>query len=1142
MLTSREARTKLVEALELDLIGPDNNHHCSNELLPESPFKWYLTGYLMPTDAPEHHRRDPEVDEEIGNNTVPVEPGNGDDNNQPTDSNNSKSFLPSSMGVSVLVPTEAKAIVVKVEWGDYLWESEEQEPSDAPGDEEHGYAEAKPKKQKGYRRESREEEVTIVISDLIDSETKKYPVPNSLGLDISAVSTEIKDAESLGLVRGSKTISIFLANYRQSNERLVYQGCAFQAKLELSCITPFLNQPDLRGLSNTDNQDRDELLNDLQYRDIKDYAVGHGVATIGTLGPDGECNKISTTWIPQHEVELVSPTPLEGIDFRMQSLADYDDVNSLAKNLQPLVDQYRVWITEQEKAFVDLSAKRRETATTALGHAKASAEQIEKGIESLMNDKNAFQAFRIANKAMSRSVKQRLTHLEDPAWRPFQIAFILQNLTGIVDPTSNQRENVDLLFFPTGGGKTEAYLGLSAFSLVLRRLRKPGISYAGVCVLMRYTLRLLTLDQLGRAACLICALELEREKNDALGKWPFEIGLWVGSAATPNRLGARGYKGPGAQYTAHKKLNEFRKNSKRSSPIPLENCPWCNEKFDKSSFKLTPNENKPENLEIKCSNRKCEFHRDRPLPILSVDEPIYRRLPCFLIATVDKFAALPWEGSAGALLGHVNQYDSKGFYGASEPNPTAQGLSEKLDAPDLIIQDELHLISGPLGTIAGVYETAIEKLATREVDGLAIKPKIVASTATARRAREQIQALFGRSQSSIFPPQGPDIKDSFFAQTKPIEDSNGRLYIGVAAQGKSLKVVLMRTALAIACTAKKLYEENGGKANTKNPLDPYMTLMGYFNSLRELGGSRRIIEDEVVSRAYSYGARVRRQPQGKEFYNRTLDYEPKELTSRVSTSEVADTKSLLELEFSDNPKDKGRPVDIALATNMISVGLDITRLGLMMVLGQPKGTAEYIQATSRVGRDKERPGLVISLLNIHKPRDRSHYEHFSLFHKTFYRSVEASSVTPFSPRALDRALAAALVGVCRHQFPELSPSLGAGEVNTIRGKLNSVANLFADRCQEHRSGVESHTKAKVLHRCQELLDDWVEIQRRCNISGLKLRYQNEKISTSNSVRLLHDFLSQDLPQPQHLYHKFRANRSMRDVEPSVKIRIKKLNE
>jgi len=606
--------------------------------------------------------------------------------------------------------------------------------------------------------------------------------------------------------------------------------------------------------------------------------------------------------------------------------------------------------------------------------------------------------------------------VDAPSWRPFQLAFILMNLPGIVDPHRHDREVVDLLFFPTGGGKTEAYLGLAAFTLVNRRLKNPGYASPGLSVLMRYTLRLLTLDQLSRAARLICALELERHKDpDSLGPWPFEIGLWVGRAATPNQMGFKGDNNPNS---ARSKTIAFQNDDRKPAPIPLENCPWCGEKFKPHSFQLLPNANEPTDLRVVCLNRRCDFTRNQPLPILAVDEPIYRRLPCFLIATVDKFAAMPWTGLVGAFFGRVDRYDQNGFYGPCEKD-RGRPLPAPPQPPDLIIQDELHLISGPMGTMVGLYECALDELCSRVIDGKRVRPKIVASTATVRRAENQIQALFNRREVDIFPPPGPDRRDSFFAETHPTGKSNPRLYLGLAAQGRSLKVVMLRTYLALLGATQKAYDADGGKKNHNNAADPYMTLLGYFNSLRELGGSRRIVEDEVNTRLTGYVNRKRIGQKDGLFVNRTIAYEVVELTSRVPTNEVSEAKRQLALRFHD--KDR---VDVAIATNMISVGLDITRLGLMVVLGQPKTCAEYIQATSRVGRDPDRPGLVVTLLNIHRPRDRSHFERFEVFHQSFYRTVEATSVTPFSPRALDRGLAGTLVALSRLGHAPMTPPKG----------------------------------------------------------------------------------------------------------------------
>jgi hypothetical protein len=456
--------------------------------------------------------------------------------------------------------------------------------------------------------------------------------------------------------------------------------------------------------------------------------------------------------------------------------------------------------------------------------------------------------------------------------------------------------------------------------------------------------------------------------------------------------------------------------------------------------------------------------------------------------------------------------------------------------PDLIIQDELHLISGPLGTMVGLYETALDELCSREVDGKKVRPKIVASTATVRRADSQIRALFNHRLVDIFPPPGPDRRDSFFAKTHSPEESNPRLYLGIAAQGRSFKVVMLRVYLVLLAAAQKAYIKSGKKGDPANPADPYMTLLGYFNSLRELGGARRLIEDEVGTRLAGYGSRTRVGESEGIFYDRRIAYEVVELTSRVSTDKVAEAKRRLALPYSE--KDR---VDVAIATNMISVGLDIVRLGLMVVLGQPKTSAEYIQATSRVGRDHERPGLVVTILNIHRPRDRSHYERFAAYHQSFYRSVEATSVTPFSPRALDRGLAGTLVALARQGHAPMTPPRGAVEILKERKRLDCFADCLAERARSHAAMVAAEAdtlRAAVRDRSLDLLDEWSKIAMELSRDGVALQYQ---VETGAAQRLLYEFLNPELKTLPPRHKKFRANRSMRDVEPGVNLWLKTLD-
>lgn len=1117
-----EVRTELADALKLDLVGPSERLGSPAEVLPQAPSRWYLTGFLVPLDAEQSQRVDEDSTDEVD---AAADAGGGDDATTPEPASARQRYLPASMGLSVLVATAAKELKVVVRWGDYKLRKKD---DGAVGPEE-------------WERTQRTGELLLDVP-AATKQPREKEVKGSGGLKVAlSVRPVASDGADGGLPKGTRSVSVFLVNRRKpAPDETRDQAFAFQTQIDVSAEEPFVPRPNLRSL---DSDDWDERVADLQYRDACEFAVGHSVATDAVL-TDGHCRQIRSCWIPQAEVERVAPVDLKNVELSMDALALLTDGADARAKLGQFAKQYREWIIGQRTTMPKSPARRKETSAELLDRAQVAANRIEQGIE-LLADPKCLEAFRIANRAMATAAKRRMGVMQGkpaesvtPKWRPFQLAFILMNLKGIADPAHADREVVDLLFFPTGGGKTEAYLGLAAFTIVLRRLSNAGITAAGLSVLMRYTLRLLTLDQLGRASTLICALELERQNDvEKLGEWPFEIGLWVGRAATPNRMGK---KGDTDRDTARAKTIAYQNDDRKPSPIPLEECPWCGTKFKAQSFTLLPNEATPTDLRVRCLNRDCAFTRGNSLPILAVDEPIYRRLPCFMIATVDKFAAMPWTGEVGAFFGRVLRHDRGGFYGPCDPTTSGQPLPvDGLLPPDLVIQDELHLISGPLGTMVGLYETALDELSSRTVGGKRVRPKIVASTATVRRAESQIRALFNRRLVDIFPPPGPDRRDSFFAVTESPQQSNARQYVGIAAQGRSPKVVMLRVYLVLLSAAQKWYAKLAKKGEA-NPADSYMTLLGYFNSLRELGGARRLIEDEVRNRLAGYATRKRvGEPEGT-FENRQIDYEPVELTSRVSTAQVSEAKRRLSLLHSEKER-----ADVAIATNMISVGLDITRLGLMVAFGQPKTSAEYIQATSRVGRDYERPGLVVTILNIHKPRDRSHYERFCGYHESFYRSVEATSVTPFSPRALDRGLAGTLVALSRQGHAPMTPPKGAGAILSERTKLSFAVDTLAARAREccnlpPASDEAAKVGQRVRDRANDLLDDWSKLATDLSHSGVALQYQ---IEVGGAQRLLYEFLNPDLKNlpVQNAKMKFRANRSMRDVEPSVNLWMKKLD-
>lgn len=1120
--TSADVREYLVEALRLDLIGPrPQDDDLQAERLPQAPSRWYLSGYLVPTNAPEEQRAQ-DTGEEL--DEAGDDQHGSDDAATPERGSGKRVFLPSSIGLSILVDPATARLDVTVCWGDYMseladpgnGEAGEDEPDDTAeneGKEEGGEEGSTRRRFAPWARQGHNEVVSIDPRTVEQGTPMTFDVPRSGGLEVVCLirPTQVRRLDGTLSVLA---VSLFVVNRRPPFEQDDQQDAAFAFQVEMSVKAdrPLVPRLDLHGL---DSEDRDERLADLHYRDVAEYAVGHNVSTRAEV-EDGACWHVHTEWMPQAAVERVEACRIEGVAFGMEALGTLESASIAKQMLDPLVHQYRQWIDEQTAAAAAFADRRLEVAENLVTGAKRAADRIQAGID-LLADPGVLEAFRIANRAMAAAARRRRAQevrgtpdgVEPPAWRPFQLAYILMNLKGITEPTSVEREIVDLLFFPTGGGKTEAYLGLAAFTLVLRRLRNPDPAYRGLSVLMRYTLRLLTLDQLGRASALICALELEREKApDRLGEWPFEIALWVGRAATPNYMGRRGET---SDKSARSKTLRYARDTSREPPLPLEQCPWCGTQFNKHSFQLSPNSNEPTDLLIHCANRHCDFSSERNLPIVAVDEPIYRRQPAFMIATSDKFAALPWTGETARF-----------FRGGDEDNPRP---------PDLIIQDELHLISGPLGTMAGLYETAIDHLSTRRIGDKEVRPKIIASTATVRLADKQVRALFDRSWVEIFPAPGIDRRNSFFAEHLPASEANPRVYLGVAAQGRGPRVVFLRSVITLMAAAQAAWEAAAVAGNDPNPADPYMTVVAYFNALRELGSARRIVEDEISARLQTYSDRKRLDEATSLFAKRNIAFEPIELTSRVGTAEVADAKRKLALSFAE-----AQSVDVALATNMISVGLDIIRLGLMVVSGQPKATSEYIQATSRVGRDRARPGLVVTLLNIHKPRDRSHYERFPHYHESFYRSVEATSVTPFSPRAMDRGLPAVAVALARLGIHDLTPMLGAAKVESHADETKSLAAMVGERAQGHADGLVTGFGDNVRNRVQSLIDDWADLAHKAGEGGVAFGYARGKSGVSTP--LLREMIDPDRQTLNDKQLRFRAPRSLRDVEPGVLLGIK----
>ncbi|MHB8963770.1 MAG: hypothetical protein ACYC5K_11525 [Saccharofermentanales bacterium] len=852
------------------------------------------------------------------------------------------------------------------------------------------------------------------------------------------------------------------------------EDCYFQVKFKLKSKIGFCPLPESNRIS---TDDEDYWSNLLMYRNVHNYAIGHGCAT-DWEDIDGNVTWISSAIFPKYEIKPIVPCVIPGVSLKMLDMSDIGDFPQTIKELHSMCDSYQIWINQLKNEMPKIDEKYKRTASEHIGNCETCLERMRNGIELLRNDATVRTSFQYMNRAMLlQQIHYNLPlqkwiddghgdiKLDNPVtqlpiitdsltwhdtdnrygkWRPFQLAFILMNLKSMYDNDCSERGIVDLIWFPTGGGKTEAYLGLSAYTIFIRKLKNKND--AGTAILMRYTLRLLTAQQYDRASAMICACDIiRREHEDLLGTSRISIGLWVGGTTTPNSMKEA--------VDAYQKLY---KGTSDINPFVILKCPWCgaqmgvvkkaNHQLAIPGYKKVVGQYGKTKIIFQCKNIEygCEFAAvDYELPLYVVDEMIYEKTPTLLLGTVDKFAMLPFRPQAQGLFGYHN--------------------GEKVTSPNLIIQDELHLISGPLGSMVGLYETLINELCTQRSATGDIHPKIIASTATISRAKEQCHALYccGKEKVFQFPPSGLDAGNSFFA--KEDKERNGRKYVGILASGASSE-----TTTAIRLFAALLYGAKKIEVESEELRDPYWTNIGYFSSIRELGQAATWINADINQYLdVMYKRRYDDKRYTKEEYqrNRRYIYNNEELTSRIRSDKV--TASLENLSITYPPKAdydgriRVRPFDICLATNMISVGLDVSRLGLMTVAGQPKTTSEYIQATSRVGRDTiKAPGVVFVLYKSGRPRDKSHYEQFKSYHARVYCNVEPTSVTPFSAPLRDRALHAIMIGIMRlegnNDFncdpPRLSGKSTYERVEAIIG--NRVDDIDSDELDATLSKME----------------------------------------------------------------------------------------
>lgn len=987
-------RGELIDLLSRDLLGPAS----AREVIDDPPITKYITGVLFPQTA---GLVDPEDDIDENEAGDPGEEGSTD---PPVALANVR--YPSSMGMTFAVdPDLSTTIAVRITAGRYVPVESSEDPVEAP---------------RSRRVRKSEQGVT----------TKWHREPFELApitLDVSEARTErLGLGEGLELfarfrrrdTQGRVPITLVLVNRLTTAPGTSRDALSFfQPQIEVSSgsVPAFVERP------TTAPPEGDEDLRSyrLLYRHARAYAVGHGCSVDwDTENVDTAVDRLVTTFVPQYDLRLSDSNPdISTESLGMRYLAEASEEESLAA-LRQLVAGYSQWIDARRVDADALPADLGAIAIEHLGVCDVAVDRMRRGIRLLETETEVMRAFRLANEAMlvqraraawikAGSPPSGPVRSDDHRWRPFQIAFILLCLEGLADPSSDDRSIADLLWFPTGGGKTEAYLGLIAFTVFLRRLRRPD-SGDGVTVIMRYTLRLLTIQQFERAAILICALEHVRRGQHDLGTSEIAIGLWVGQGATPNDLNG-----------ARRSLTKIRhgKEIDEGNPVQVHTCPWCGTPLDHTNYYIRDDRTR---LVITCRQPNCEF--GDALPVYVVDEDIYSHRPALIIATADKFASLPWRAEAASLF-----------------NLT----SPRVAPPELIIQDELHLISGPLGTLAGLYETAIDLTCS----STGAVPKVVASTATIRRAAHQSRALFDREVLQ-FPPPGLDARDSYFAVEAPPDKKGTRRYVGLMAPGTSQTTLLVRTYAALLQYAQDL-------SGTDSARDPYWTLVGYFNSLRILGGARMQVQDDVRDRIHLLAAQSGTTPREPD---PTI-----ELTSREPSALIPAHLKQMALEY-PAPEALGT----ILATNMISVGVDIDRLGLMVMMGQPQSTSEYIQATSRVGR--QFPGLVITLFNSARSRDRSHYESFVDYHSALYRQVESTSVTPFSSRARDRGLHSVLVALARLLVPGARANENAKDIAAFRTGVEKLKEQILARVARVAPSELSATADEL----DEIIDAWAD--------------------------------------------------------------------
>lgn len=915
--------------------------------------------------------------------------------------------------------------------------------------------------------------VEIKSSEFVDRKVLDRPISMASGCPIRLIAQiyprKHNDGDGCWLITVVvRNTTDLLATFteKEKKERILFQSY-YQITLTGG---DFITYPESQRPFERLDQDEKSLA--LLYRDSGTYAIGHNCAAAWDSLPGNSPKFIYADIMPA--VQLPSMTPdieIDGVklEIPIRDLAELsiDGTGTGWEMLNKLSSGYRSWIAAERNKIDALPGKYKDIAKSHLDKCDLCADRIDNGIELLKSDPAVLSAFKLTNIAMllqqicTKEIKKReliyspelnkITHegvYVSPAilyqekidvvpgkkfgkWRAFQIAFLVMSLEGVTKPESDDREIVDLIWFPTGGGKTEAYLGVMAYCMFYGRFNTSDdtLPANGTVAIMRYTLRMLTTQQFQRASSLICAMEFIRRNEEVFGihipGTQFSIGLWLGGEASPNTI--KDAKADISNY----KLGEIDGN-----PLVLTECPWCRSTIGRFNgilpSKAARNQTEWNRMRLvgittretddcprlHCPDSSCSFGKEDDqtwLPVEVIDQVIYQKPPSLVIATADKFAMFAYRPEAGALFGLK-------IINGSQTQVAAP--------PSLIIQDELHLISGPLGTMYALYEGIFEKLSEFNIGEKIIKPKIIASTATIRSANQQVMALYARPEVQLFPSPGLDMSDSFFGRYATGEDgslSEGRLYLGLFGSDYGSILTTQTRAFASALYAPHFFDNAAQK-------DPWWTLLAFYNSIRELGGAKTLFDADIRSRL-KYLFNKDGIPSEKRRHLRIVE----ELTSRLTQPEIVGMLEKLNTSLERNPE---ACFDACLASNIIEVGVDIDRLSIMAVIGQPKTTSSYIQITGRVGRRWwDRPGLILTVFNPGKSRDRSHYEQFHSYHRRLYERVEPTTATPFALSAIKRAVAGVFLTWVRQFHADIYRH------EEIIDEASHACDLLIDRCR-----------------------------------------------------------------------------------------------